>query len=109
MDIHVVERVKQARLGRSIVDLLGGVLHPLLDSVVVLRPDPFHDLSVAQVDLGLVQAQGVPATLGCCLHPQFANGLPVELDRGDVGLGHLGVQLGQFVEEGGVDQAHAVE
>ena len=108
-DIHVVKRVIQALAVRSIVNLLGGLLHPLVDDVIVLGARPLDHLGIAQIHLGRVQAESVPATLGRRLHPQVADGLPVQLDGGEVDRRHLGVELGQLVEEGAVDQADAVE
>lgn len=107
--LHVVERIKQTRLLGSLVNLVRGVLHPLSYGIIILRASPLDNLGVAEVHLGRVQTQGVSAALGRRLHPEVADGLPVELDGGEVGGGDLGVELGQFSEEGAVDDADAVK
>lgn len=93
----------------SLVDLVRGVLHPLSNGVIILRTSPLDNLGVAEVHFGRVQAQGVTTALGGGLHPEVTDGLPVELDGGEVGGGDLGVELGEFFEEGVVDDADAVE
>lgn len=93
----------------SLVNLVGGVFHPLSHGVIILRTSPLDNLGVAEVHLGRVQAQRVTTALGGGLHPEVTDGLPVELDGGEVGGRDLGVELGQFLEEGVVDDADAVE
>lgn len=102
---HVVERIIETRLLSSIVNGIGSILDPLSDDTVISRADPFHNLCVAKVDLSRVQAQSITATSVGCLDPFRADGLPVQLDGGDVGGGDLAVQLGELVEEGSVDDA----
>lgn len=105
---HVVERIIQASLLGGIVDSIGSVLQPLSDDTIISRSNPFHDLGVAEVDLGRVQSQSVTAAGVGGLDPLSANGLPVQLDGGDVGGGDLGVQLRELVEEGSVDDADSL-
>lgn len=102
---HVVERIVQASLLGGIVDSVGGLLNPRGDNIIIGRSNPLDNLSVAEVHLGGVQAQGVTATGLRGLDPVVADGLPVQLNGGDVGSGNLSVQLGELVEEGRVDDA----
>lgn len=102
---HVVELVVKASLLCGIVDRIGCLFDPLSHDVVVCRSNPFDDLGVAEVDLGGVQSQGVTTSSLGGLHPVGTDGLPVQLDGGDVGGGDLLVQLGKLAEEGGVDDA----
>lgn len=104
---HVVERVIQACLLRGIVNRIRGFLDPLHDSLVVLGASPLHHLSIGEIHLARLQAQRVAAGLGGGVHPQLADGLPVELDGLDVVGGDLVVQGRQAVEEGAVDDADA--
>lgn len=106
---HVVESVVETSLLGSVVDLVGGVLDPLGDDLVVSRSNPLDDLGVAKVDLRRVQAEGVSATGFGGLHPVSTDGLPVELDGGDVGGRDLLVQLRELVEEGLVDDGDSLE
>lgn len=85
------------------------MLNPLHNSIIILAPRPLNNLRIAQVHLLRVQAEGVAATLSRGFHPQGTNGLPVQLDGGEVCGGDLGVELGEFGEEGAVDDADALE
>lgn len=102
---HIVESIIQTSLLGGIVNGIGSILDPLSDDTVISRADPFHNLCVAKVDLSRVQAQSVTAASIGGLDPFSADGLPVQLDGGDVGGGDLAVQLGELIEEGGVDDA----
>lgn len=93
----------------SLVNLVGGVFHPLSHGIVILRTSPLDNLGVAKVHLGRVQTQRVTAALGRGLHPEISDGLPVELNGSEVDGGDLGVELGQFSEEGAVDDTDGVK
>ena len=106
---HVVESVVKTSLLGGVVDLVGSFLEPVGDDVIISRANPLNNLGVAEVDLRGVQTQGVSAARFGGLHPVGADGLPVELDGGDVGGGDLLVQLGELVEESLVDDGDSLE
>lgn len=106
---HVVECIVQASLLSGIVDSIGGLLNPRCDNIIVGRSNPLDDLSVAEVNLGRIQTEGVTATSLRGRHPVVANWLPVQLNGGNVGRRDLSVQLGELAEEGSVDDADTLE
>ncbi len=104
---HVVERIIQTFLHGRIVNRIRGLLDPLHDNVVVLGTCPLDHFRIREIHLARVQAQRVAAGLGGGVHPQLADGLPVELDGLEVLGGDLVVQGWEAVEEGAVDDADA--
>lgn len=106
---HVIEGVVQTSLLRGSINLIGSLLNPLHNIIIILAPRPLDNLRIAQVHLLRVQAKSVAAALGRGFYPQRANGLPVQLDDGEVCGGDLGVELGEFGEEGAVDYADALK
>ena len=77
---------------------------PFIHNLIILRTGPFNHLGVADVDLCGIETQCVGAFGGGCLEPQGREGLPVNLNDGDVLLRHGGVEYGNAVEEDLVDQ-----